>query len=234
MNGNNSNNNQLSSNQLSSNQLSYIAVEGVIGAGKTSVATMLAQRLDAKLILETFEDNPFLEKFYNNQQDYAFRTQMFFLLERYSQLQELHQKDLFHSYTVSDYVFEKDKIFAYINLSDDELKIYEHVVQGLDKGIVAPDLVIYLQSSVERLMQNIRKRNRPIEKEISEDYIENLNEAYNYFFSRYKAAKVMIVNCEEADFVNNPSDFDNLVDEIFKSDISAVKYYNPALRRTAE
>lgn len=224
MNGNNSNN----------NQLSYIAVEGVIGAGKTSVASLLAEKLNAKLILESFEDNPFLEKFYNNPEDYAFRTQMFFLLERYSQLQELHQKDLFHSYTVSDYVFEKDKIFAYINLSDDELKIYEHVVQGLDKGIIAPDLVIYLQSSVERLMQNIRKRNRPIEKEITEEYIENLNEAYNYFFSRYKAAKVMIVNCEEADFVNNPADFDNLVDEIFKSDITAVTYYNPSLRKTAE
>jgi deoxyguanosine kinase len=225
LNGNNINN---------TGQLGYIAVEGVIGAGKTSVASLLAQRLNAKLILETFEDNPFLEKFYNNPEDYAFRTQMFFLLERYSQLQELHQKDLFHSCIVSDYVFEKDKIFAYMNLSDDELKIYEHVVQGLDKGIVSPDLVIYLQSSVERLMQNIRKRNRPIEKEITEEYIENLNEAYNYFFSRYKAAKVMIVNCEETDFVNNPADFDNLVEEIFKSDISAVKYYNPSLRKTAE
>ena len=225
MDGNNINN---------TGQLGYIAVEGVIGAGKTSVASLLAQRLNAKLILETFEDNPFLEKFYNNPEDYAFRTQMFFLLERYSQLQELHQKDLFHSCIVSDYVFEKDKIFAYMNLNDDELKIYEHVVQGLDKGIVSPDLVIYLQSPVERLMQNIRKRNRPVEKEITEEYIENLNEAYNYFFSRYKAAKVMIVNCEETDFVNNPADFDNLVEEIFKSDISAVKYYNPSLRKTAE
>lgn len=224
MNGNNGNN----------TQLNYIAVEGVIGAGKTSVARMLAERLNAKLILENFEDNPFLEKFYNDPQSYAFRTQMFFLLERYTQLQELHQKDLFHSCVISDYVFEKDKIFAYMNLSDDELKIYETVVQGLDKGIAAPDLVIYLQSSVERLMSNIRKRGRDIEKEISEGYIEDLNEAYNYFFSRYKAAKVMIVNCEEADFVNNPNDFDNLLDEIFKADIPAVTYYNPALRKTAE
>lgn len=224
MNGNNGNN----------TQLSYIAVEGVIGAGKTSVARMLSERLNAKLILENFEDNPFLEKFYNDPQSYAFRTQMFFLLERYTQLQELHQKDLFHSCIVSDYVFEKDKIFAYMNLSDDELKIYETVVQGLDKGIVAPDLVIYLQSSVERLMSNIRKRGRDIEKEISEGYIEDLNEAYNYFFSRFKAAKVMIVNCEEADFVNNPADFDDLVNEIFKADIPAVTYYNPSLRKTAD
>lgn len=215
-------------------QLSYIAVEGVIGAGKTSVARMLAKKLNARLILENFEENPFLEKFYLKPEEYAFRTQMFFLLERYSQLQELHQKDLFQNFTVSDYIFEKDKIFAYLNLSDDELKIYEQIVQGLDRNIIAPDLVIYLQSSPERLMLNINKRNREIEKEISEEYIDNLNDAYNYFFSRYKATKVMIVNCEEADFVNNPSDFDDLVNEIFKTDQSAVKYYNPSLRKTAE
>lgn len=216
------------------NQVSYIAVEGVIGAGKTSVASLLAERLNARLILENFEENPFLEKFYHKPEEYAFRTQMFFLLERYSQLQELHQKDLFQTYTVSDYIFEKDKIFAYLNLSDDELKIYEQIVQGLDKNVVVPDLVIYLQSSAERLMLNINKRNREIEKEISGEYIDNLNDAYNYFFSRYKATKVMIVNCEEADFVNNPADFDDLVKEIFKSDQSAVKYYNPSLRKTAE
>jgi deoxyadenosine/deoxycytidine kinase len=222
----------LSDNILNSG-LSYIAIEGVIGAGKTSVAKMLSERLNARLILENFEDNPFLEKFYIKPADYAFRTQMFFLLERFTQLQELRQKDLFQNFVVSDYIFEKDKIFAYLNLSDDELKIYETVVQGLEKGIVVPDLVIYLQSSVERLMQNIKRRNREIEKEINEDYISSLNEAYNYFFSRYKASKIMIVNCEEADFVNNKMDFDELVNEIFKSDLTAVKYYNPSLRKTA-
>jgi len=214
--------------------ISYIAVEGVIGAGKTSVAQMLAEKLNAKLILENFEDNPFLEKFYVKPEEYAFRTQMFFLLERYTQLQEVHQKELFQNFIVSDYIFEKDKIFAYLNLSDDELKIYEHVVNGLDKGIVVPDLVIYLQSTIERLMSNIRRRNREIEKEISEEYISSLNEAYNYFFSRYKATRIMIVNCEEVDFVNNTSDFDNLVNEIFSSDLSAVKYYNPSLRKAAQ
>jgi len=221
------------SENYSNSGLSYIAIEGVIGAGKTSVARMLSEKLNAKLILENFEDNPFLEKFYIDPSKYAFRTQMFFLLERYTQLQEVHQKELFQNFVVSDYIFEKDKIFAYLNLSDDELKIYEHVVQGLDKGIVVPDLVIYLQSSVERLMQNIKRRDREIEKEISEEYISSLNEAYNYFFSRYKASKIMIVNCEEIDFVNNLSDFDELVNEIFKTDLSAVKYYNPALRKAA-
>lgn len=214
--------------------LSYIAVEGVIGAGKSSVAQMLSEKLNAKLILESFEDNPYLEKFYIKPEEYAFRTQMFFLLERYTQLRETHQKELFQNFIVSDYIFEKDKIFAYLNLSDDELKIYEHVVTGLDKGIVVPDLVIYLQSTVERLMQNIRKRNREFEKEISEDYISSLNEAYNYFFSRYKATRILIVNCEEVDFVSNTSDFAELVNEIFNSDLSAVKYYNPSLRKAAQ
>ncbi len=213
--------------------LSYIAVEGVIGAGKTSIARMLAERLNAKIILENFEDNPFLEKFYINPEEYAFRTQMFFLLERYTHLQDVHQKELFQNFVISDYIFEKDKIFAYLNLSDDELKIYETIVQGLDKGIVVPDLVIYLQSTVERLISNIKNRQREIEKEISEDYISSLNEAYNYFFSRYKASKIMIVNCEEVDFVNNSADFDDLVNEIFKSDLTAVKYYNPSLRKAA-
>jgi deoxyguanosine kinase len=225
----------LPENLLNNNSpISYIAIEGVIGAGKTSVASKLAERLNARLVLENFEENPFLEKFYSDTRAYAFRAQMFFLLERYSQLQELHQKELFRNYTVSDYIFEKDKIFAYMNLNDDELKIYEQVVQALDRNVVNPDLVVYLQSSVERLMRNIKLRNRSIEKEITEQYIENLNDAYNYFFSRYKNSKVMIVNCEEADFVNNPSDFEDLLSEIFKTERGAIEYYNPALRKTAQ
>lgn len=219
---------------INSSTLSYIAIEGVIGAGKTSIAEMLSNRLNARLILEKFEDNPYLEKFYSNPRDYAFRTQIFFLLERYQQLQELNQKELFETFVISDYIFEKDKIFAYMNLSDEELKTYELIVQNLDRNIVQPDLVIYLQSSVERLMGNIKLRGRNIEKEISEEYIDNLNDAYNYFFSRYKNSKVMIVNCEEADFVNNRADFENLVNEIFKTDRSAVEYYNPSLRKKAQ
>lgn len=221
-------------NILSQNYpINYIAIEGVIGAGKTSIAELLSERLNARLILENFEDNPYLEKFYEKPSEYAFRTQIFFLIERYTQLQQLHQKELFDSYIISDYIFEKDKIFAYMNLNDDELKLYEQIVQTLDRNIVPPDLVIYLQSSVPRLMKNIRSRNREIEKNMSEKYIENLNDAYNYFFSRYRNSRVMVVNCEEADFVNSSADFENLVDEIFKADRAAVEYYNPSLRRTA-
>jgi len=213
--------------------INYIAIEGVIGAGKTSIAALLSERLNSRLILENFEDNPYLEKFYEKPSEYAFRTQIFFLIERYTQLQQLHQKELFDSYIISDYIFEKDKIFAYMNLNDDELKLYEQIVQTLDRNIVPPDLVIYLQSSVPRLMKNIKTRNREIEKNMSEHYIENLNDAYNYFFSRFRNSRVMVVNCEEADFVNSPADFENLVDEIFKADRAAVEYYNPSLRKTA-
>ena len=213
--------------------INYIAIEGVIGAGKTSIAALLSERLNSRLILENFEDSPYLEKFYEKPSEYAFRTQIFFLIERYTQLQQLHQKELFDSYIISDYIFEKDKIFAYMNLNDDELKLYEQIVQTLDRNIVPPDLVIYLQSSVPRLMKNIKTRNREIEKNMSEHYIENLNDAYNYFFSRYRNSRVMVVNCEEADFVNSPADFENLVDEIFKADRAAVEYYNPSLRKTA-
>jgi deoxyguanosine kinase len=221
-------------NILSQNfPINYIAIEGVIGAGKTSVATLLSERLNSRLILENFEDNPYLEKFYEKPSEYAFRTQIFFLIERYTQLQQLHQKELFDSYIISDYIFEKDKIFAYMNLNDDELKLYEQIVQTLDRNIVPPDLVIYLQSSVPRLMKNIKLRNREIEKNMSGQYIENLNDAYNYFFSRYRNSRVMVVNCEEADFVNSAADFENLVDEIFKADRAAVEYYNPSLRKTS-
>src|SRR4030095_6894605 len=223
----------MSGDLLNSSPLSYIAIEGSIGAGKTSVASKLSERLNSRLILESFEDNPFLVKFYENPAEYAFRTQIFFLLERYQQLQQLHQKELFQSHIISDYIFEKDKIFAYMNLSDDELRIYEQVTQGLDKNIVAPDLVVYLQSSVERLLHNIRLRNRDVERNITREYLENLNEAYNYFFSRYKTTPVLIVNCEEVDFVNNNNDFENLLNEILNSEVPAVKYYNPSLRKTA-
>lgn len=216
-----------------STPINYIAVEGVIGAGKTSIASLLADRLTAKLILEDFENNPYLAKFYEKPSEYAFRTQIFFLIERYTQLQQLHQKELFDSYIISDYLFEKDKIFAYMNLSDDELKLYENIVQSLDRNIVSPDLVIYLQSSVPRLMKNITKRSREIEKNLTQKYIENLNDAYTYFFSRYRNSRVMVVNCDEADFINNAADFENLVEEIFKTDRAAVEYYNPSIRRTA-
>lgn len=218
---------------MASSQIKYIAIEGVIGAGKTSLAKMLAEKLKAKLVLESFEDNPFLEKFYKNPRRYALHTQMFFLMSRYKQLLELRQDDLFHEYVISDYIFEKDKIFAYLNLADDELELYERMVSFIERNLQTPDLVIYLQSTVERLMSNINKRGRSAEKSISETYISDLNEAYNYFFFRFKAARVMIVNATEIDFVNNENDFNELINEILKPEHGNIEYFNPSAKKAA-
>ncbi len=214
-------------------RIRYIAIEGVIGVGKTSLARKLADRLGAKLILENFEDNPFLEKFYKDPPRYAFHTQMYFLMSRYKQLQDLRQSDMFHEYTVADYIFEKDKIFAYLNLQDDELKLYEKIVSLIERTIVAPDLIIYLQSSLERILQNISTRGRDIEQSIRKEYLKDLNEGYNYFFFRYKSTKVMIVNSTEIDFVNNQNDFEQLVEQIMKPDHSSMEFYNPAKSGTS-
>lgn len=205
----------------------YIAVEGVIGAGKTSLSRMVSERLNARLVLEQFEENPFLERFYEDAEHYAFQTQIFFLLSRYRQQQDLFQADLFHNALVTDYIFDKDKIFAYLNLQDDELRLYETLVSSIEKNIPTPDLVVYLQSSVERLMSNIRARGRKYEENISEEYIKDLNEAYNYFFFRYKNAPLLIVNSTEIDFVNNKEDFEQLYKEILRPNRAPVEYYNP-------
>ena len=209
-------------------EIRYIAIEGVIGVGKTSLATLLSKKLKAKLILEKYENNPFLEKFYEDPERYAFQTQLFFLLNRYQQQQELLQYDLFNNYIVSDYIFDKDKIFAYLNLQDDELKLYEKIVGFIERNIATPDLVVYLQSSLERIIYNIQTRKRSIEANISEEYLRELNEAYNYFFFRYKNAPLLIVNSTEIDFVNNKKDFELLAEAILKPNHSQIEYFNPS------
>lgn len=212
-------------------ELRYIAVEGVIGAGKTALAKKLKAKLDARLILEQFETNPFLEKFYNDRRRYAFQTQMFFLINRFKQQEELSQEDLFSSYIVSDYIFEKDRIFAYLNLNGDELKLYESLYPLLARSLRKPDLVIFLQSSIDRLMFNIKKRGRAIEKNLSRSYIEELSEAYNHFFFRYNSTPLLIVNSTEIDFVNNENDFEELFSQIFREDRGLIEYFKPETRR---
>jgi deoxyadenosine/deoxycytidine kinase len=212
-------------------EIRHIAIEGAIGVGKTSLCSMLGDVLGAQVVLERFEENPFLKDFYRDPERYAFQTQIFFLLTRYKQQQELFQADLFHRFLITDYIFEKDKIFAYLNLEDEELKLYETLVTSIQHNIPTPDLVVYLQSAVPRLMENIRKRGRTYEHDMSEEYIRDLNEAYNYFFFRYKASPLLIVNSSEIDFVNDTADFEDLVREIFRPNRAAVEYYNPMKHR---
>lgn len=215
---------------IDQSDLRHIAIEGVIGVGKTTLANMLGETLSANVVLEKFEENPFLKDFYRDPDRYAFQTQIFFLLTRYKQQRELFQADLFHRFLVTDYIFEKDKIFAYLNLQDEELKLYETLISSIEHSIPTPDIVVYLQSSVPRLMGNIRKRARSYEAELSEQYIKDLNEAYNYFFFRYKATPLLIVNSAEIDFVNNRDQYEDLVREIFRTNRAAVEYYNPPAR----
>ena len=208
-------------------EIRYIAIEGVIGAGKTSLANKLAERTKANLILEEFETNPFLANFYDDRKRYAFQTQMFFLVNRFKQQQELNQDDLFSEFIVSDYIFDKDNIFAYMNLSGDELKLYEALFPLLQRDLRKPDLVIYLQASSDRLMYNIKKRNRKFEKNITKSYIRELSEAYNDFFFRYTNTPLLIVNTTDIDFVNRERDFDELFNQIFREDRAFIEYFNP-------
>jgi deoxyadenosine/deoxycytidine kinase len=215
-------------------EVRYIAIEGVIGAGKTSLARKLKERLNAELVLEQFEVNPFLEKFYSDRRRFAFQTQMFFLINRFKQQQELNQENLFIEYIVCDYLFDKDKIFAYLNLSGEELKLYEILFPLLSRSLRRPDLVVYLQNSMNRLMYNIKKRNRKIERNLTRSYIEELSEAYNHFFFRYKETPLLIVNSSEIDFVNSDNDFDELFKQIFREDRAFTEYFKPESKRTDE
>ena len=209
----------------------YIAIEGVIGAGKTSLARKIKDKLNAELLLEQFDANPFLEKFYSDRSRYAFQTQMFFLISRFKQQEELSQENLFRDYIVSDYLFEKDRIFAYLNLNSEELKLYESLYPLLARSLRKPDLVVFLQSSSDRLMHNIKKRNRKIERALSRSYIEELSDAYNHFFFRYSSTPLLIVNSTEIDFVNSDGDFEELFKQIFREDRGVKEYFKPESKK---
>lgn len=201
------------------NELNFIAVEGVIGAGKTSLAEMLAKRNNARLVLERFEENPFLPKFYENRKRFAFQTQLTFLASRFKQQQHVTNRDLFDQRIISDYIFEKDRIFARLNLDDDELALYDNIY-GIMTGISAkPDLVIYLQSSVDRLINNIEKRGRDYEKHITPEYLQELSHAYNQFFYHYNKSPLMIINATQIDFVNNSDHLAYIEEQIFNQPI---------------
>ena len=204
----------------------HIAIEGSIGVGKTSLAKLLAERLEGRLVLEKFDENPFLEEFYKNPDHYAFQTQLWFLLSRYRQQQDLQQMDLFTSALISDYMFVKDRLFAALNLNDNEMQLYDMVARILEKNIVQPDLVIFLQSDTERLMENIKKRGRDYEVSMDWKYIDALNQIYNEYFFRYDKSPLLIINSNDIDFVNNESDLDAIF-EFIRTPGQGTRYFNP-------
>lgn len=203
---------------------SYIAIEGVIGVGKSTLARILAERLGGSVRLEEVEENPFLPKFYEDMRGYAFQTQIFFLLSRYRQQIELKQADLFANRVVSDYLFAKDRIFAYTNLTDEELMLYEKLFEVLGRDVPSPDVVIYLQASTDVLMERIRKRGRKFEQNIPRDYIETLNRAYNHFFFHYEERPLIIVNTDSLRLPKSEPDIKRLI-EILHTHNKGVIYY---------
>ena len=206
--------------------LNYVAIEGAIGVGKTSLAKLLSDKLGAKLVLEKFEENPFLFKFYDDPGRFAFQTQLFFLLQRYQQQQELRQVDMFHNLLISDYMFIKDRLFASLNLDEKEMNLYDIIANMLERNVINPDLIIYLQADTSTLMKNIAKRGREFEANISYDYINALNEIYTEYFFRYNETPLVIINTNHIDFVNNSADLDLVIDYI-RQPVTGTKFFNP-------
>ena len=196
------------------NRHRYIVVEGPVGAGKTSLARLLAERGGAELLLEEPQSNPFLAGFYHDPRRWALATQLFFLFQRANQVSGLSQLDLFQRHTVADFLLEKDPLFARINLSDDEFALYQRIYAHLAPQAAVPDLVIYLQAPVETLMARVRRRAAGYERGITEDYLARLTQAYGRFFHEYDAAPLLIVNSRNLNFVDRPGDFDLLLQRI--------------------
>jgi len=204
----------------------YIAIEGVIGVGKTSLCRLLAEHMDGICMLEDFESNPFILDFYRSPREFAFKTQLYFLISRFKQHLELPLPDLFRSTLMVDYIFQKDRIFATVNLDDDELDLYNTLWKAREPKIPVPDIVVYLQASTDHLLKRITLRGRSYEKNISREYLEALNNAYNDFFFHYSLAPVFIVNTDSIDFVANPRDLRDLIEKICEPR-GGITFYHP-------
>ncbi len=192
----------------------YIVVEGPIGVGKTSLAKSLATEFQARSVFEKVEENPFLTKFYEDRESYAFQAQIFFLLSRYQQQRELIQQDLFSQNAVSDYLFAKDRIFATLNLSSEEITLYKQLYQLLDPRVPKPDLVVYLQARPDVLYKRVKKRDKKFDKEITPEYLTEVARAYNEFFFRYDESPLLAINTSEIDFMASSEDLADLIKEI--------------------
>lgn len=192
----------------------FITIEGNIGAGKTTLANLLAERLNARLILEEFADNPFLAKFYDNPAQYAFSVELFFMAERYKQQKDLvGQQDLFRTLTISDYLFTKCLLFAKVNLPDDEFRLYQRLFDIMHHQMIQPELLIYLHSPVSKLQENIKKRNRPYEQNIQNDYLYNIQQTYTHYIKQHNM-KTLFVDTSNADFIGNPKHLDTILDAL--------------------
>jgi deoxyguanosine kinase len=204
----------------------FIAVEGAIGAGKTSLVNLLEQQYGARVILEENDSNPFIAKFYEDQETYSFQTQIFFLLSRYNQYMELAQRDLFNSVVVIDYLFQRDKIFAQLNLEDHEYRLYEQIYNLISSKTPKPDLVIFLQASTEVLLERVSKRGREYESFMDPDYLDSVNKAFNNFFFYYSDTPLLVINTNEIDFVEKKCDLEELINKVNSHKIGR-EYYNP-------
>ncbi|MGD9077495.1 MAG: deoxynucleoside kinase [Desulfobacteraceae bacterium] len=204
----------------------YIVIEGPLGVGKTSLALKLAEKINAEALLEDAEENPFLRKFYQDPKKYSFQAQIFFLLRRYQRALDITQMDLFKRTMISDYLFDKDRIFARANLDDDEFWLYDQLFQLLRKRITPPDLVIFLQATTDVLVERIKKRDKKYERGISSKYLDEINQAFNDFFFHYSDSPLLVINASKIDFVNVPEDFEDLVTQI-KMMRTGTQYYVP-------
>ena len=210
--------------------LYYLAVEGPIGVGKTSLVKLLGKKLGAKMVLEEYENNPFLEEFYNDPERFAFQTQLFFLMSRYRQQQDLRQVDMFHNLLITDYMFVKDRLFASLNLDDKELSLYDTVANLLERNVLKPDVVIYLQADTQTLMHNIANRGRNFETNMSFEYLDALSQVYTEYFFKYQETPLIIINTNNIDFVNNNDDLDEVIKYI-REPVSGTKFFNPIIDR---
>ncbi len=204
----------------------YVVIEGPIGVGKTSLSNKLALEWDAELILENVGDNPFLTKFYKNPREVSLQTQLYFLLTRTRQVQGFKQQDIFSKTRVSDFMLQKDRLFAQVTLNNEEYDLYDQLYSYMTVDIPTPDLLIYLQAPINILMKRIKKRGRDFEKYINTQYLERLNSMYLKFFNNYNASPLLIVNAEDIDFVNNESDYKNLLEKIYSIE-KGKHYFNP-------